>query len=239
MNPAALHPTQPTLARDLRWLGAGLLLTLGWDLSGLDLRFTRLFGSATGFAWRDTWLLTTVMHDASRVLSWALLLVVLSHAIRPWIPGLTGVGALTRRERWWWVGATLAVAAIVPLMKQGTLISCPWELAEFGGKAHPVPHWAWRRGDGGPGHCFPSGHASTSFVWFTGFFALRRAHPVAARRWAMAVLVMGLLLGVGQVMRGAHHLSHVLWSGWICGAAALVLAALFLRHGANRKAAPP
>lgn len=193
-----------------------------WELSALDLPASRLFGTAHGFAWRHDWWLSTVLHDGARQFAWGLALLL---ALNVWWPMTP---ALTRRERTWWLLATLAGAAVVPLVKQQSLTSCPWDLAEFGGAARHLPHWLQlgplAMTDGGGGHCFPSGHASSAFAFFSGGFALRRAHPAAARRWTAAVLVFGLLLGLVQLMRGAHFASHTLWSGWLCFTLNVVMA---------------
>jgi len=199
-----------------------LPLLLLWDKSGIDLPLTRLFATKAGFALRNNWWLTTVLHDGTRMLSWLLALALAVNVWRPLTP------ALTRRERWWWLAATLAAAAVVPLVKQQSLTSCPWDLAEFGGVAHYVPHWLQfgpgALSDGAGGHCFPSGHATSAFAFFSGAFALRRAHPVAARVWLAAVIAAGLLLGAVQLARGAHYPSHTLWSGWLCFGVNVVLA---------------
>lgn len=199
-----------------------LPLLLLWDLSGADLPLARVFGTAHGFPWRDSGWLVTALHDVPRALSWLLALTLALNVVWPLVP------ALTRRERAWWLIATLAGAAVVPLVKRASLTSCPWDLAEFGGVAHHVSHWLQlgpgALSDGGGGHCFPSGHATSAFVFFSGAFALRRAHPVAARRWLMAVLALGLLLGLVQLARGAHYPSHTLWSGWLCFSLDVVLA---------------
>ena len=49
-----------------------------------------------------------------------------------------------------------------------------------------------------------------------GYFVFRTAAPGLARRWLVAAVVAGLLLGVSQQWRGAHFMSHTLWSGWLC-----------------------
>jgi len=208
-----------------------LLPLMLWELAAGDLPLSRLFGNARGFAWRNDWWLSTVLHDGTRHLAWVLALLLAVNVWRPMTP------ALTRRERVWWLIATLAGAALVPLVKQQSLTSCPWDLAEFGGLAHHVPHWLQlgplAQPDGGGGHCFPSGHATSAFAFFSGGFALRRAHPVAARRWMFAVLVLGLALGGVQLARGAHFASHALWSGWLCFSLNVVLAR-HLRHDGAR-----
>ena len=49
-----------------------------------------------------------------------------------------------------------------------------------------------------------------------GYFALRRKQPVAARWWLAGAVLMGLVLGGSQQVRGAHFMSHTLWTGWLC-----------------------
>ncbi|MBI5719446.1 MAG: phosphatase PAP2 family protein [Burkholderiales bacterium] len=203
-----------------------LLPLLLWDLAAGDLPLSRLFASSHGFPWRNDWWLSALLHDGTRQLGWALALLLAVNVAWPLTP------SLTRHERLWWFLATLAGAAVVPLVKQQSLTSCPWDLAEFGGLAQHVPHWLqlgpFAQPDGGGGHCFPSGHATTAFAFFSGGFALRRAHPVAARRWMLAVLALGLVLGAAQLVRGAHFASHTLWSGWICFSMNAVLARWWL-----------
>src|SRR5204862_495407 len=100
-----------------------------------------------------------------------------------------------------------------------------------------VPHWS-TTSDGGPGHCFPDGHASSGFAFLGGFFAFRRETPRLARCWLAAAMAAGLVLGIGQQLRGAHFMSHTLWSGWLCWVVALlatlVIAGLLLAIGVWR-----
>lgn len=116
----------------------------------------------------------------------------------------------------------LASAAAVAWLKSASTTSCPWDLAEFGGLAHYVPHWDWWAQDGGSGHCFPAGHASSGFAFIGAWFAFRPCPP-AARRWACGALAAGLVLGLAQQVRGAHFMSHTLWSGWVCWVVAWVI----------------
>jgi membrane-associated PAP2 superfamily phosphatase len=79
-----------------------------------------------------------------------------------------------------------------------------------------VSHWALGLADGGPGHCFPAGHASTGFAFVAGYFGLVKRLPTLARRWLWAAVVGGAVLGVAQQLRGAHFMSHTLWTAWLC-----------------------
>lgn len=198
--------------RDLAWLAAGFWLLVGWDVVGADLTVARWFGSATGFALREAWWTNGLLHEGGRRLAWVVLLVLVVGIWRP-LPAFAG---LTTRERIGWVLITLAAVLLVPSIKRVSLTSCPWDMAEFGGVAQYVSHWRWGVGDGGPGHCFPSGHGTGAFAFLSGFFVLRPHRPRLARKWLGGVLTLGALFGGAQLARGAHYPSHTLWTAWFC-----------------------
>lgn len=200
--------TRATL--DARITLVTLLVLVLWELSGRDLFAARLYGDAGGFALRDAWLASTVVHQGGRLLGWGLLALL---ALDVWLFVLPGP---SRRERLRWLAATLACLLLVPLAKQFSASSCPWDLAEFGGHAAYIPHWLPGVTDGGPGHCFPSGHAVAAFAFLSGYFLLREHRPGPARAWLAGVLLVGLAFGWGQLARGAHYPSHTLWSAWVC-----------------------
>lgn len=211
--PVVSQQARSAALRDAATIGAGLVLLVTWEIGGLDLPLARLYGSAQGFVWRDHWLMGGVLHGGARALAWAWFGVLL---LGLWWP-LPFVSALPRRERVWWLATTLLCVSLIPLLKRASATSCPWSLVEFGtGLAQYVPHWMLGVQDGGPGGCFPSGHASTAFAFLTGWFALRDRAPLAARRWLIVTVSVGLGLGWVQMMRGAHYLSHSLWTAWVC-----------------------
>lgn len=208
----------PAAARgDAARLGFAFAVLCAWDATGLDLGISRLFGDAAGFAWRDHWLVGGILHGNARWVAWALCIALVANVWRP----LPFARSVRRPERAWWLATTLACVLLVPLLKLGSLTSCPWSLAEFGGVARHVSHWAWGTPDGGEGRCFPAGHATAAFCFLPGYFALRETAPRAARRWLIGVLVAGAVLGSVQVLRGAHFASHSLWTGWFCWALTL------------------
>lgn len=104
--------------------------------------------------------------------------------------------------------------AMVSWLKSLSAHSCPWDLQAFGGHASwfallsPVPPGA------GPGHCFPAGHASGGFALLALWYWQREVRPAQAGRWLVLALGYGSLMGLGQMARGAHFLSHTLWSAW-------------------------
>jgi membrane-associated PAP2 superfamily phosphatase len=119
-------------------------------------------------------------------------------------------------------------ALAVTLLKYASHTSCPWDLSDFGGLARYASHWT-QRPDGGGGHCFPAGHAASGFSFMGGYFVFRRGDPALARACLAGSLVCGLLLGLAQQWRGAHFMSHTLWSAAVCWGVAYGIDALWPR----------
>jgi len=207
-----LPANRSSARRDLAWCAVLWLMVVMVDISGVDFSITRIFGAADGFAWRNHWLTSDVAHRGGRMVSWILFGVTVLAVARPW----PAAARVALRTRGWWLGCTLLCLALIPILKNFSLTSCPWDLREFGGRALWVSHWAFGVADGGPGRCFPSGHASGAFGFAAGYFALREAAPRPARVWLAVVVVIGIVFGWAQLMRGAHHLSHTLWTAAIC-----------------------
>jgi len=65
------------------------------------------------------------------------------------------------------------------------------------------------------GHCFPGGHASSGFALITGYFVYHKKFPKYAYFSLIIGLILGFIMGWTQMMRGAHFLSHNLWTLWI------------------------
>ena len=218
-----------TWRRDAATTAIALALLLAWDASGLDLVAARLFADAKGFALREAWWASRLLHDGGRVASWLLLAVFAWGGLRT-----PGPSDPPRRWRWTWVAVILLCALAVPALKRVSATSCPWDLAEFGGVAQYVSHWRFGLADGGGGRCFPSGHAVAAFAFFGLHFFWRDFNPRKAQFWLAAVVLLGAVYGTAQLVRGAHYPSHTLWSAWLCWAAS-ALAYHLLRHLLRRK----
>lgn len=189
------------------------LALLVWDATGLDLWLARLSGSTAGFPLRSDWFLYHVLHEGGRYASW---FVVLGLCLAVWWP--TGFfRRLGTRERLQLATTTLLALLVVSALKSPTRISCPWDLAEFGGVARYASHWTQiLQADGGRGRCFPAGHASAGFAFLGGWFVFRRNSPQIARAWLGVAMTAGFVFGIAQQIRGAHFMSHTLWTAWLC-----------------------
>ena len=222
-------------SRFLTWTFGSLLILLLWDYSSFDLAMAHWFGSASGFALESHWLWRNWLHDDIRLWPWALQLYLLVGVFVP----LGSLKCLSMARRAQLALSTLAALLLVSTIKLYSHTSCPWDLQAFGGVATHVSHWAWGVRDGGTGGCFPAGHASAGFAFVGGFFAFRRVLPATAWRWLVGAMLAGFVFGLAQQVRGAHYMSHTLWTAWLCWTVAAGIDAAVSRLIArNRSPAP-
>lgn len=148
-------------------------------------------------------------HD-SVVVAW--LVVVLAWLCTWWRPqwraGRRPLGALAL--------SVAASTAAVALLKSWTNMDCPWDLARYGGDRAYVGLLTARPDAMAHAACFPSGHASSGYAWVALHFFFLAVRP--AWRWPGLAFGLGLgfLFGVSQQLRGAHFLSHDLWTLGLC-----------------------
>ena len=216
---------KPTQQRILAWTAISFALLMLWDFSGLDLPVAHWFGSPRGFALQNHWLWRGVLHDDIRLWPWVFELGLILAIFCP-IGSLKHLPMMRRVQL---ALTTLLALIVVSAIKLYSRSSCPWDLQQFGGVATYVSHWAWGVADGGSGRCFPAGHASAGFAFVGGFFVFRHTLPKTAWRWFASVMLVGTLLGLAQQIRGAHYMSHTLWTAWLCWAVAAALDAAVSR----------
>lgn len=234
LKPASLEWWLPT--------AVGLYLVVWWDYLRIDAGVMLLIGTPQGFALRHNLWLEAIGHDGARNLALLVLLLMWLAVFR----APRALAVFSRPERLFMALATSLCAVLISALKHHSVVSCPWDQAVFGGSAHWVPHWAWWvTTDGGPGGCFPGGHASSGFAFIAAAWP-GLASRAGSRRWRWGVWVLllalasGLVLGVVQTLRGAHPPGHTLWTAWLCWTASGLFYAVFVKAmalaGARRAA---
>jgi membrane-associated PAP2 superfamily phosphatase len=195
-------------------VAVALLVLFG--ASDLDRIVSRWFfdGTQRTFPLVDHWLFKTVLHDAARTVSAVAALAFVGLTAYSW---LAGPGRLKdgRQELAFMSVAALTAAALVGALKHFSTHACPWDLTDFGGLVTYRPLVTAPTSLHAVAGCLPAAHPLSGYAWLCIGFALYPAARTGARRawgWAFA---LGTLLGLVQVVRGAHFLSHVLWSAWV------------------------
>lgn len=190
------------------------LLALLFEATPLDRALIAAYydASAHAFLLRDDLFLQNVMHSGAKLLVIGIAFAVFGAYLLTW---LLPQWEPHRRRLLWIVAGMAGGALLVSLLKHGSALHCPWDLAEYGGYA-PFHGLLDRLPDGiAAGHCFPGGHASGGFALVALYFGLHDVRPRLARLFLAAGLIAGMAMGWGQMMRGAHFLSHNVWSGWV------------------------
>lgn len=205
--------------QNIRWHGLAWLLFGGFCVflnrySNLDVALSNLFFNAElhQFPFKQNQWLTLILHDGMRWL-----------AATVWL-GLVFTALRTKHNRANYIEianlltVSVLCAVAVSLLKAKSMHSCPWDLSIFGGSADYFRIFQDTRSlqNSGPGKCFPSGHASTAFMWIPLLYSTL---PILMqhRGWVtFAILTAGTLSGGVQLLKGAHFMSHVLVSAWIC-----------------------
>ena len=133
-----------------------------------------------------------------------------------------------RRASFYLALCILLTTVLVGLGKKITNVDCPWDLQRYGG-SYPYVHIFSDRPDELPrGGCFPGGHSSGGFSLLALYFLLRRYRKDLRWFGLSTGAAVGLLFSLGQAVRGAHFLSHDLWSAAIAWTIALLLSRIML-----------
>lgn len=199
-------------------VAAGVLATTGVDVHVAQ----SLFFDGVHHRWigGGNWWIERFIHTGGR---WAIRLVVLL-ALLSWVGTFADARwrAIRRPLAFFIVSVVLAVG-LVGLLKVVTNVDCPWDLTLFGGK-YPFVHLFAPRPDGlRAGQCFPAAHASSGYALMALYFVFRERSPALARLGLLSGIGIGLVFGLAQQSRGAHFLSHDVWSAFICWSVALTL----------------
>ncbi|MFC4310829.1 phosphatase PAP2 family protein [Steroidobacter flavus] len=121
---------------------------------------------------------------------------------------------LRRPSLYFFVSVVLSVG-LVGLLKTLTNVDCPRDLTEFGG-AFPFIHlFEHRPAALRHAQCFPAAHASSGYALLALYFVFRERSRRVARLGLASGLLMGLVFGIAQQARGAHFVSHDVWSAML------------------------
>ena len=191
-------------------LASIVLIPMGGDRWIAD----RIYAAEGGqWALRNSFLLTRVLHGGGKALSTLAWLGLFALTLRStidarWKPLCRPLLALLLSI----AGSTL----LVSMLKHLTRMDCPWDASIYGGAHRYFTLLQARPAGIKPSGCFPAGQASAGYAWVALYFFFANVRPVW-RRIGLAIGVgAGAVLGIAQQLRGAHYLSHDLWTLAIC-----------------------
>lgn len=217
-------PAPAAFYRNHLWLPLAATLLASTALMGLggDFWFADLLYRWEGGHWalQNAILTRNLIHHDGKLLSTVAWVVTAGLAVWAW---RRADGRRYRLPLLYLASAVALSTGVVSLLKSLTHMDCPWDLSRYGGRLPYIGLFEARPAGMPHAACFPAGHSSAGYAWVALYFFALALKP--AWRWpALAVgLGAGLLFGLGQQLRGAHFLSHDLWTLSLSWAVALGL----------------
>lgn len=230
MDPLCPMPRSPSVHIAVPLLvGAFAILS---EYSGLDLRLASLFYDPVAGQWpyRDLFLTSDVLHTGAKNF---VVLIALGNLLAIACSYVAGPLTPYRKHLVYLFVAAVTGPIFVSTLKGMTHIYTPWDITMFGGAMpytrlfDPVPAGA------AIGHAFPGGHSSGGFAYLSLYFLLAAQRHRLRYYGLLPGLVLGIVFALTQEVRGAHFLSHDLFSFVICWTASMLWAPLFFRRWAR------
>jgi len=205
-----------------RWLATHLflpLLVLGLvsiiiAVSDGDRGVADYFYSIQGnnWVWKNSWTAEVFFHQGGRNFSLLLAMLLLIFLI---VSYLNPLFSSHKKPLLYFFLATAGSSLLISCLKSLLAVSCPWEFYRYGGDlpyTGVVEQLFLRNGKG----CFPAGHASAGYAWVSCYFF--GLYYRSKWRWLGlgAALISGTVFGLIQQIRGAHFISHDVWSMALC-----------------------
>lgn len=206
-----------------------------FEPSSLDLWLADImYKPGTGFIGAKSFFLEDILHDRAKQAVIAITLII----FLVWLASFVFPEKIKiERKRLLYIVISMVIASsVITPLKKLTEVQCPWSLDRYGGveiyssvmdkRAAPVEK---------AGQCWPAGHASSGFILFALFFALRDIRPRAARVALVVALGLGCIFSIGRMLQGAHFLSHNIWTALIDWMICVILYRLMLYHPAAQE----
>lgn len=185
------------------------------------------------WALKDAWLTSRLIHHDGKMLSVAASVAVIAALLGSCY---TEQWHRYRRPLLYLLLAVALSTGLVSMLKSITHMDCPWDLSRYGGVRAFVGLFDPRPADMARASCFPGGHSSAGYGWIGLYFFALVVRPAWRWRALTLSLLVGAIFGIGQQLRGAHFLSHDLWSLGICWLVALALYLLMFPGHVSQRA---
>ncbi|GGY64026.1 membrane protein [Cellvibrio zantedeschiae] len=191
-----------------------IALTTSIGLSDLNIKLADALYAWEGGHWalKNAWVTRALIHETGKHISLSIALLSLIALITTYIkPQLVKY----QRELLYLVCAAAGSSGLITVLKGISHVSCPWDFIRYGGDLPYQTILTQIIHTSGSG-CFPAGHASGGYAWLAFYFL--GVHRNSSWRWAglAFALGVGLVFGISQQLRGAHFISHDVWTLGIC-----------------------
>lgn len=192
-----------------------ILLAVLLESGPMDLYVADLIYQAggPGWTWQNSTLFSDILHTDAKILVKILAAMLFAVAV---VSPFVGRLQPYRRAIWYLALVMPLSGLLVGIGKEITHVDCPWDLLRYGGEHPYIRLFESHPMDIKYGKCFPAAHAGAGFTFLALYFFLAELRPEWKRYGLLVGLVAGLLFGITQQIRGAHFVSHDLWTAALC-----------------------
>jgi membrane-associated PAP2 superfamily phosphatase len=196
------------------------------ECQNLDWRLAHSLYAWQGDAWplRKAFLTETLIHKRGHDLSivaWLVVLVI-------WLSSFKRASLYDwRKPLGYLLLSVLLATLLISWIKSWSNIDCPWDTVGLGGDRTYIRVFETRPAGLPQGRCFPGGHASGGYAWMALYFFFLMIRPHLRWRGLTVGIGVGLVFGIAQQFRGAHFISHDLWTAMLCWMVAFGLYQMF------------
>lgn len=185
-----------------------VLLYLYFPIGGhIDLALISPWINQTGdFPFKDNWYLAKLNHSYVK----DIIIYIYVFYFFAWLASFKFKVSQTQRYEYaYFFFVSMLCTLSIGFIKSHSSQACPWSMTIPTSTGYI---WDFSAQDG---HCFPGGHASSGFALMTGYFVYLKSNTKRAYFFLISGFILGFTMGWAQMMRGAHFLSHNLWTAWI------------------------
>lgn len=228
------------------WAVIGLLIAAlaVFELTGVDLWLQDFFYNPAAHRWLvdPAWYWPRmIFYQGAKgvIIAFGVGMLVVAAGPRRW-RAFFGVPADGRKDLWIAFLTLASVPALIGYGKATTNVFCPYDIERYGGDVPYVrvfERYPEGRRPERQGRCFPAGHASGGFA----LLALAGLGRTRRGRWLGAGigLLAGWWMGLYQMLKGAHYLSHTVVTMLVAWIVFLCWRALFDRLSRFSRSARP
>lgn len=212
---------------ELMLLLIGVLLLLNVYHFELDFAMADFIYDHIGWRFKQSFIVEGLLHKCARVVLIAIYLGIIFRLIKK--KREAGDPAVVY-NLFILVLAIGSSVLIVSITKRFLNVDCPWDLIRYGGDKPYFSLFNYSRQYLPSAHCFPASHASVGSSWIALFFYYKVTQNSLKFKALGGVLCLGLVFGFAQQLRGAHFISHDLWSFLICLSNSIIIYKLAYRN---------
>jgi membrane-associated PAP2 superfamily phosphatase len=207
-----------------------LALMVLFHETNLDKKIASQFYLHSEWIYRDNFFLEKILHKGGVLFTITALVGLVGYLIYLW----PKAEQKQRRDYIAYIITSCLISILaVFFLKCWSTFPCPWNSVDFGGGTLIPSIWQMFAPGLPSGKCFPGGHSSGGYAFLSVYFGYLFIYGKRKFLALLPGIIIGVLFGVTQQLRGAHFLSHDMATISICIMSSLVTSCLYSIYNKN------